>query len=312
MTMTTPDKIQSILDEFSDASKRFRELINLERRRYIIQNGKENCFNKICCGMDYVGDVLLGFQGYLERDDSCEVGQDYYLYVEIIGILNCMQVQQDVVSEMYNLITGKDINLKKEYEGIKEIRETRNAIAAHPMNSNGDAHFINRSSLSKWSFEHYFFDKNMTMQTKKIGLAPFLYHQAKALNHVLKRIIDYMETEDKKHTKQFKNEKLTSIFSQHDFFSSKLFEECYQTRCMHVKCIQDLLDKFESALLKRSKHFLDTEWFRNEMPLIKHALFKCSSFPNIDDDSRIYAFFVAEKLKELKNTAQEIDDDYSN
>lgn len=310
--MTTPDKIQHELDKFSEAASRLRDLITAERPIYTLMNREKKCFPKVLSGMDYIGDILLGFQGYLERDDSCEVRRDYYLYVEIIGILNCMYIQQNIIRDLHKIIIGSSINLEKEYQGIKEIRTVRNAIAGHPLDSNEEAHFINRNSLSKWSFERYCFDENMDMKTERVELAPFLYHQAKALNHVLKKIIDHMEAEDKEHKKQFRDKKLVDIFLQHNDLLSELSKDGYKISHVHIKTIQGLLNKFESALLERGEHFLEAYWFRADMPLIREALSGGSEFSNADDDSCIDASFVAEKLKELKNMAQEIDADYSN
>ncbi len=309
--MTTPDKIQPELDELQKQNSEIRNLIAIGYRQFISKDHEEGCYRKICAGMDYNRDISRGLESYLKRDDSFDKEQNDYLYVEIIGVLNCLQVQQNVVREMYNLITGKDIDLKKEYEGIKEIRTTRNAIAGHPLDSGGDAHFITYHSLSKWGFEHHSYPINtMQMKSESVDLASFLYQHTKSLNHVLKRIIDYMETKYKEHKKKFKNEKLADIFLQRSYLSAKISED-HELNDMHIKEIEGMLEKFESALLKRDKKLSGENFICHDIPLIKHALSKYLSFSTVDDDCYIYAYFIGKELKKLEIIAEETDKEYS-
>ena len=111
--MTKQAPHETPLANFSESSSKFRALINESRRHYNLRKRENNCYFKICSGMDYIDDILLGFRGYLDRGRSKDKDTKYYPYIEIIGILNCLQIQQNVIKETHYLITGKKIDLKK-------------------------------------------------------------------------------------------------------------------------------------------------------------------------------------------------------
>ena len=309
--MTKQAPHESALANFSESSSKFRALINESRRHYNLMKRDNNRYSEICSGMDYIDDILLGFQGCLERDDSGTDGEHYYPYIEIIGILNCMQIQQNIIIRTHFLVTGEKIDLKKEYEAIKKIREVRNAVAAHPMIIKGESHVINRHFLSAWHFEYISYGKKNDYKPKRVDLYFLFCQHLKILCQVLEKIIGYMENEDDEHKKQFKDEKLADTLAMHRYFAGKLFDDSYSTRDIHAKYIGEKLDGFEAALLKRGGHFLKEGGISDDILMIRHALARCSSFTYLDNDARIYASFVSRDLKELEEVAQQIDADYS-
>ncbi len=300
------------LANFSKTSSKFRNLINESRRHYILRKRDNNCYFKICSGMDYIDDISLGFQSYLESGSSFIGGERYYPYIEIIGILNSMQIQQNVIIKIHALITGKEIDLKKEHESIGAIREIRNGVASHPMDAKGRAYFINRHFLGDWCFEYSSHGEDDVYESKKVQLYPLFCQHLEVLCQVLERIIGYMENEDNEHKQQFKDEKLADTLAMHRYFAGKLFDESYSTRDIHAKYIGEKLDGFEAALLKRGEHFLEEgSGISYDILMIRHALDRCSRFTYLNNDARIYASFVSRELKELEEVAQQIDADYS-
>ncbi len=310
--MTKQAPHETALADFGETSLRFRDLINEKRRRRILMKRKKNCFSKICSGMDYIDDILLGFRCYFERDDSGIDGERYYPYIEVIGILNCVQIQQNVIIGMYFLITGEKINLEEEYDEIKQIRDIRHKVASHPMDSNKEAHSINRWAFaSEWHFEYISHSENDDHKFKVVELYPLFCQHLKILRQVLERIIGYMENEDDEHKNKFKDEKLADMIPAHNSIIKHLFKESYTTRDFYTKYIGEKLDEFENALSKRGEHFLEDGVIPDAMPKIRYALFNCSNSIDYNDDNHIYASFVVSELKKLEKVAQQIDADYS-
>ena len=180
------------------------------------------------------------------------------------------------------------------------------------MDSNGESHFINRPFLStEWYFEYDSTGKVDCPKPKRVKLYSLFCQHLEILCQVLERIIGYMENEDNEHKQQFKDEKLADTLAMNSYFAGKLFDQNYEIRNIHVKHIGEKLDKFEAALLKRGEHFIKGDWFSYTMPMIRHALARCSNFMVFNNDAHIYASFVSRELKKLEEVAQEIDAEYS-
>src|SRR6266545_1500211 len=127
---------------------RFRDLVNTPRRHHALVQ-RQRDFVLACSAMDILDDTILALNSYVKRDH-----QDQGLaYLEIFGVLQALSVQQDAVTKLYRIITGKPINLEALYPDIKEVREIRVRVAGHPVGGKAASHFMVRYTVSKRGFE---------------------------------------------------------------------------------------------------------------------------------------------------------------
>lgn len=127
-----------------------RNLINDPIKQFSLLKNKKY-WNMLCSSMDTIDDS----QGAIDHFINSEFPQDNggkYLY--IYGLLQALYIQQDAVRHL-NLSLGTEINYKRDFPELYQIRELRNDIVGHPTNRNDGKsfHFISQITLSKEYFQ---------------------------------------------------------------------------------------------------------------------------------------------------------------
>ena len=144
------------------------------------------------------------------------------------------------------------------------------------------------------------------------------------ISEVLEKIIKHLEREWDKHKEKFRMDKLISCFPNSlGYPIKKLFERISNKDLaslgkLEISEIRKAPQCFLEALSRRG---LDLEPYRYTTGPIEHALDRLEHFFEYaqtgedclldEEDARIFAFFVEKKISELKEIAQEIDEQYS-
>lgn len=157
---------------------------------YIIQDTAENLS----------GHRIKGFS-YDEKGRNLD-------YLELVGVLQLIYIQQDSIKNLYNLFSKSNLSFKK-YPNLMKIRELRNSFIGHPSKSDRNKEigtqysFIGRNpiSYSCLSYENYrerkFDEKNQFAAIKhpKINLGEMIdkYEEdaISILEEIEKNILEY-------------------------------------------------------------------------------------------------------------------------
>lgn len=301
------------LDKLQKYSTSFRELINEPRRHFKLRKWAFKDFIIICSGMDILDDTILGLRSYIENHHG-DIG---LAYLEIFGVLQSLYVQQDVIKTFYEKITDSTINLNEYSDEIKIIRDTRNTIVGHPIDSQGKSHHIIRYSISKINFETISYNKDMDSIKSTVNLIEFIEKQSHILSQPLHDVIKNMEKENQEHISKYRERSLASIFDNISYYTSKLFEaigDRSEIGNIGVVSIEKVLSTFTEDLNERSLHYISNG--HTDMSKIDHAINKFKEYMNSDhnindDDAYIFVSFIAQELERLSTIASEIDEDYS-
>lgn len=302
------------VDKLEELSTCFRDLINLPRRHYNLSHGT-NSFYQLCSAMDIIGDICLALRSYLENDHD----DQGLAYLEIFGVLNSLNIQQDAVRRLYKIILASEIDLEQEYPRIREIRKARIHVAGHPVTGDGASHFLVRFTLTRVGFEYQSFKNGGEFINSIVNLYELIEYHIDVLCEVTEKLIQHMEKEDREHKEQFRNDSLTKIFKGQSYCSSKLFEgleDRSDIAGIGIKCIHEILNKFKNALENRSEHFTDSDFLTYDMAKLEYAISKYHKYLNNDpfinkDDAYIFARFIQMELDSMEEIAQEIDEEYT-
>ena len=301
------------LDQLQDSVSRFRELINEPRRHYALFQRRKD-FNDVCSAMDIIGDILFALGSYIKSPHN----DQGLAYLEIFGVLQGLIVQQDAVRQLHKIITGEKIDLETVYPDIKAIRGTRNRTAGHPVSDSGPSNFLVRYTVSKRGFELWTYDQVGGRTTERIVLPTLIKINSAALVSEMSQLIDYIQTDDRKHKEDFMGNSLEALFNNSVYFSSKVFEGVSGRNPMGtvgLECIKGIVEKFVSTLEERGSHFEQSGFVFHNIPKLKYALSKFEEYmkgeeAQNEDDAYIVASFIQLELGKLAAIAKEIDEDY--
>lgn len=303
----------------SELESKIRDFINSPRRQSTLLSKREG-WNKLCSSLDLIGDTALAIAAY---PSLCKTEGDGASYLIVYGILQTLLLQQDAAKHIANVLDIK-IRLPKE---LQQIRMIRNSAAGHPgmQKEKGvvKSCFISRFSLSPISFElmtAYSDDKDYEMS--HISIPKLLETQNTYLGELLEKVIKELEAQEMEHRDKHKNIKLAECFPHTiSYFFSKIFEASFNSSAfalgaIHVKCVQDCLEDFQSKLEERGEwDVYDSVNYHYE--LIVYPMSELKTYFNSSPETKlnekdvyIFASFVSEQIKTLEIIAKEIDEDY--
>ncbi len=305
--------------DIAELERRIRDFINSPRRQSTLLTKREG-WNKLCSSLDLIGDTELAIAAY---PSLCKTGGDGASYLIVYGILQTLLLQQDAAKHIADVL---DINIKLPKE-LQQIRMIRNSAAGHPGRQKEKgvikSCFISRISLSPVGFElmtAYSDDKDYEMT--HVSIPKLLETQNTYLGELLEKVIKELEVQEMEHRNKHKDVKLSDCFPHTiSYFFSKIFEasfgsSAFSLGAIHVKCVQDCLDNFQSKLEERGGwnvygsvgyHY---ELIAYPMSELK-TYFDNSPDTKINDkDVYIFASFVSEQIKTLEEIAKEIDEKY--
>jgi transcription termination factor NusB len=219
------------------------------------------------------------------------------------------------------------------YPKLKEIREIRNESIGHPTKRNRgkgqtiSSNFISRLSLSFGGFELYSSYSNGKSDKKNVSIPKLIADQRKYISDILTSMILKLKEEEMNHKMKYRNEKLVSIFSSTlDYHFEKVFESIFKSKPasfgeINLQQIDKTLDAFREALEKRGIELETYDSINYVYELIDYPLNELKDFfhnlksgmeTNINEKTAyIFTFFLNKQVSELRQMAQEIDEEYS-
>lgn len=310
--------------------KIIRGYINSPRKQYCLLKDRGLWF-QLCSCMDVVEDSELAIAAYSEYSVGKFGNSDGIKYLSTYGMLQALFLQQDSV---INLCESLKIPTKfEDYPKLRDIREIRNDSIGHPTKRDrkkGRAksyHFISRFSLSFGGFDLYSNYSNGQSETKYVSIPKLIADQRMYISDILISVINKLKEEEMNHKKKFKNEKLASIFSSIlNYHFGKVSETIYKSTPASfgeasLQYIDETLNTFREALEKRGIEIETYDSINDVFKLVDYPLNELKNFfhnlksgleTNINAETAyIFAFFVNKQMAELKNFAQEIDEEYS-
>jgi len=302
-----------------------RELIN----KPIMLNNvlkKRSKRYKIYSCLDVIGDTELAIEAYYSSKSVSDFG---LLYLIIYGTLQILYVQQDAV---FNLSNSLGIEKKiADYPQLEKIRDIRNRSTGHPTEKSkpGDKttsyNFITRVTMRHDRFELTSILKNGNQEDEDISIPDLIEMQQDNISKILSDIIEKLSKDERECKERFKMDKLTSCFPDSlDYVLSNVLlgttEAEYQRRGKaSLPEIRQALQGYGDKLTKRRINIGECHLEYGE---IMYALRNLEEFyqaveiketPNISSETAyIFAFFLQNKVEELRTIAQEIDEDFSN
>ncbi|MDY0501162.1 hypothetical protein NMU76_02345 [Pasteurella multocida] len=162
-------------------------------------------FHVLCAAMDTFSDTQDAMFAYM----NLEVGSKYtgIEYVYAYGILNILEVQQDVLKVIFEFLTQKNLKIDS-YQNLKEIRKIRNDVFGHSVTyKKRDEIFkgivITRYNLSVDYFEAIDFSKFGTgfSNKYKVSIKELIKLQTNDVDKILSSIINYLEKDNEEYIK---------------------------------------------------------------------------------------------------------------
>jgi len=210
--------------------------------------------------MDVIEDSELAITAYSEGNFRESDGDKLLV---IYGLLQALFLQQDAV---INLCESLKIHETIDnYPKLKVIREIRNDSIGHPTKRNGrkglpnSYNFISRSSLAYRGFELYSNYGNGQSENKNIAIPKLIAEQRKYISEILNSVINTLNEENINHKKEFRMEKLVSIFPPTlDYHFEKVFETIITSKAasfgeVNLLQIDKTLNAFREVLEPQAK-----------------------------------------------------------
>jgi len=316
--------------KISRINNQIRDFLNSSaiKKTDIYLKKQEGCWDQFCAALDTIGDTCLAINKFQENSEAYFTNNPYLL---TYGLLQAMVLQQNAVKYLKKSVLGKDINFKKNYPDLFQIRRLRNETIGHPIetkikgkNSEYNKNeiticTINRYSLTKEGFSYILWmcAKN---KHKHIKFQKIIDLQEACLSIELFKILKELELEESKHKNIFKNKSLSKLTENKSFYQVNLiygliwddplawpsFEYC-----------QNKYQKIKIGLEKRYGKFEDSLRISGTVELIKKLdyIFSKISFlkktKTLDkQECEIYVDALSRNWNELNEHLIEVDSEF--
>lgn len=306
-----------------------RRLINVPWKQSVLSRMRRSWLQS-CSALDVIGDAELAIEAYLQAG----LGQhDGSRYLAVYGLLQALYTQQDAVSHLCRALQTKKVAISPdwhEYPAIRSIRNVRNAAIGHPTEVGRKEpfsyHFISRVTLTHHGFDlrSSYSDGGEGWQT--VSLHDLIGEQVHHLAGILDAVIDELTVEAADHRAKFKGEEMVNVFPPSlPYGFQNLLQATYQepdrARVAMAKTavgqITEVLHAFSEAASRRNlAETLHLDWTHEE-----HALTVLGAYfdhllageePNVDyRTAHIFVSFLESQIDRLRQTASEIDEDFS-
>lgn len=299
-----------------------RELINRPRKQYALLQD-EAMWAMLCSSMDTIEDTELCFDAFLTQD--IDRAKDGVKYVFVYGVLQALFVQQDAVQnfhEALNMPYTQDPSLKN-------IRDTRNDSVGHPTKRGGGQghsyNFISRITLGFQGFQLMTIDRGRPQpRFKDVNVPELIATQRDVFVDVLDNVIKTLENEEMEHRKKFAGKKLVDAFHLTSYFLSKIFEAILNPKSTHAVLDAGYVDEILESIKAFKEGLKDREILEayegvtHTLELVDYPLQELRTyFCNSDEthinekDAYIFAHFLRTQIQNLRQIAEEIDEEYS-
>ena len=304
-------------------TQEIRDFINKPRKQFnLLKNHK--FWSQLCSSLDVIEDSDLAIDAYINSEFGNDDGEKY---LRLYGVLQALFLQQDAVTNMCESL-GLPNNLTS-HPKLKEIRDIRNDSIGHPTKRGNykSYHFVSRVTITKSEFQLISDYGNNKTTFRDISVIDLIKEQRKFLSEILKKVINILKAEEKAHKEKFKMEKLEAVFPDtFSYYIEKIFESTRKSEhaklgLMHLKLVKEVMDKLKESLQKRGIEIDTYDSVKYLYELLEYPITELKLYfdrliakkePRINDKTAyIFAYFIREQLSQLKETAKEIDDEYS-
>jgi hypothetical protein len=312
------------LQDIHKQEGRIRDLINTPRKQYLLMK-QMNLWSQLCSCLDVIGDTELAIAAYIHKEFSQSTDAHY---LAVYGLLQALFLQQDALFHLCEALGIGDP--RDNYPRLKEIREDRHASVGHPTKlkrgKHTSYHFISRISLGSEGFDLATDNDDGTTVFRKISIPLLITDQNKYASHILSAIITALEQEEAAHKEQFSMDKLNAAFPETLGYHFQKVIQCARTGenaefgTANLKMIKKALQDFQSALERRGLGLDTYDVVQDIYDLLTYPLAELEACfqdlgegktPRINDKTAyIFAFFINEQSKKLREIASEIDEDY--
>ncbi|MCK9582354.1 MAG: hypothetical protein M0Q46_01845 [Endomicrobiales bacterium] len=294
---------------------KIRELVCEPRRSNALVKNTIN-WHQLCSCMDTLGDTESAICFY---EEACfPEGGGKYIY--IYGLLQVMVAQQNSVNDILVALDFSKISWKDE-PSLFKIRDLRNRSIGHPTKTDKTpivaSHFISRPSLTKDGFQLMICEKGNS-RFENVNIKELIATQREELSKKMSEIIKKLQEDDKTHKNKYAKEKLESIFERYGYCISKIFEAIgdEDTHCIatiSLNEINDTLNIFMNKLKERGLEYNSVADIYNKIayPLKELEMYFSVTHGINSETAYIFTTFINCKVKELKDIAIEIDNEYS-
>lgn len=307
--------------EISEYENRIRDFINSPRKHSQLLNNKGQWF-QICSALDVIGDTELAINDYLEDiDNKSEYGELYFL---LYGILQVLFVQRAAVVDLAKAL---EIDIEKKIlENLDEMRNIRNSSIGHPTETNKNGkksyNFIVRNSMTRSGFSLITYYKNSQSETNQVDLRKLFVIQRESVGRILEEIIHGLKLQELEHRKMYRDKKLSLEYPDilpyyfEKIENSILGDDYPGLGAGGAESVLKICQNIKNAFDERG--LIDAYRLKEDFDLLEHALIRVKNFlANSGDyrmekkDGYIYYSFVHKKMKDLKELAVRIDDEYA-
>jgi hypothetical protein len=221
------------MSRLNELRSAIRDFVQHPRRRDALASNTPE-WNAIASAFDTIADtdtVIATYKAMPARRH--DTGR---LYLMIYGLLQALYVQEDAVESLvrgFSPSANPKYKIENEPEAAR-IRVARNKAIGHPTrhgdaNSNNTpgvqtSYHISQFSMSKRGFDLMTSYADGSHTFEYINLSDLIESNAGMLERVLTKLIADLETTEMEHRKQFRDDKLFSIFpTTLDYYFEKIY-----------------------------------------------------------------------------------------
>lgn len=299
-----------------------RKLINRSRKQHLLFRDKR-LWNQLCSSLDVIEDTDIAFDDYMGTEFPESIGRQYLV---VYGLLQSLFVQQDAVD---HLVESLGLSMLSASERLIDIRDIRNKSIGHPTKEGigkGEKsyHFISRATMHKNGFQLMSSFSDKELRFTNVNIPGIISRQRNVIEDVLKEVLEELKKEEKEHKEKFKGKKLVDLFPNSlGYFIRKMYEEIHRRKAppslgtTHFKPVEKALNDFRQALEKRdlweASESIKYIYEELEYPVgeLKRYFEGTIDSDSSDKGANINLFFIQKKVEELKEIAEQIDEDYA-
>ena len=209
------------------------------------------------------------------------------------------------------------------------VREIRNDSIGHPTKRDRrkgqptSYHQISRPTMSKQGFQLLSYYSDGSRQFRDISIPDLVADQRKFLAEMLTLVVNALRAERAAHKERFRMEKLSSIFPRTLTYAFEKVGQAIRSDPAEIGRwglgqIKDTFNAFHDAIGRRDMDAYTS--LQSDLKFINHAIAqlerildaRASAKNQIQDelDGHIYLSFLRAQADELREYAQQVDDDY--
>ena len=285
-------------------------------------------WHALCTAMDIVADMDLAFNSYRTIFIRATEQNHGLLYLATYGLMECFVQQQNAILTIDKQVFGfESLNFKndEQYPNLKEIRELRDSITAHPTFNNPikgsqlqQTTSINRStssfsSLCTTQSHSESPDEPAQYTDKQVDLIGLFEKQKNEAIKAIEQIGAKMNEKENEHRKKHSDEKLEATFSSVAYYCQKLNENP-ASFSFNLQNIKDCANKFKTQLENRGENEI-IACILHQITFFNDACAQLEAQLAMQQQNtiliKILANFIFLKLDELTSEAKNVDTKYS-